>query len=66
VRSKSGKVLLRKRGEHLERGGCHVPDHGGLRRATLRGTEKRSKRLVIAALTHNLSVPLRKQTGIGT
>ncbi|MHB1082212.1 MAG: hypothetical protein ACYC67_22675 [Prosthecobacter sp.] len=66
MRSKSGKVLLRKRGEHLERGGFHVPDHGGLRRATLRGTEKRSKRLVIAALTHNLSVPLRKQTGIGT
>ena len=66
VRSKSGKALLRKRGEHLERGFCHVLDHGGLRRATLRGTEKLSKRLVIAALTHNLSLLLRKQTGIGT
>ena len=66
VRSKSGKALLRKRGEHLERGFCHVLDHGGLRRATLRGTEKLSKRLLIAALTHNLSLLLRKQTGIGT
>lgn len=66
VRSASGKALLRKRGEHLERGFCHVLDHGGLRRATLRGTEKLSKRLIIAALTHNLSLLLRKQTGIGT
>jgi hypothetical protein len=66
VRSKSGKALLRKRGEHLERGFCHVLDHGGLRRATLRDTEKLSKRLILAALAHNLSLLLRKQTGIGT
>ncbi len=66
VRSASGKALLRKRGEHLERGFCHVLDHGGLRRATLRGTEKLSKRLIIAALTHNLSLLLRQQTGNGT
>lgn len=64
--SASGKALLRKRGEHLERGFCHVLDHGGLRRATLRGTEKLSKRLIIAALTHNLSLLLRQQNGIGT
>jgi transposase len=66
VRSASGKALLRKRGEHLERGFCHVLDHGGLRRATLRGTEKLSKRLIIAVMTHNLSLLLRQQTGIGT
>jgi len=66
VRSLSGKALLRKRGEHLERGFCHVLDHGGLRRARLRGTENLSKRLIIAAMTHNLSLLLRQQTGIGT
>lgn len=36
VDSKSGKALLRKRGEHLERSFAHVLDHGGLRLATLR------------------------------
>jgi len=66
VRSNSGKALLRKRGEHLERAFCHVLDHGSLRRATLRGTENLSKRLLLAALTHNLSLLLRHQTGIGT
>jgi transposase len=66
VKSKSGKALLRKRGEHLERAFCHVLDHGGLRRTTLRGTEKLSKRLLLAAMTHNLSLLVRHQTGIGT
>lgn len=66
TRSASGKALLRKRGEHVERGFCHVLDHGGLRRATLRGTQKLSKRLILAALAHNLSLLLRQQNGIGT
>jgi transposase len=66
VRSKRGKALLRKRGEHLERAFCHVLDHGGLRRATLRGTENLSKRLLLAAMAHNLSLLLRSQNGIGT
>ena len=58
--SASGKALLRRRGEHLERSFCHVLDHGGLRRATLRGTEKLSKRHLLAAATYNLSLLLRK------
>jgi transposase len=66
TRSASGKALLRSRGEHLERGFAHVLDHGRLRRATLRGTENLSKRLLLGALTHNLSLLLRHQTGIGT
>jgi transposase len=66
VRSKSGKALLRKRGEHLERAFCHVLDHGGLRRATLRGRQNLSKRLLLAAMAHNLSLLLRSETGIGT
>jgi hypothetical protein len=60
--TKSGEV----QGEHLERAFCHVLDHGGLRRATLRGTKNLSKRLLLAAMTHNLSLLLRHQTGIGT
>jgi len=66
VQSKSGKALLRRRGEHLERSFCHVLDHGGMRRATLRGCENLSKRHLAAALTHNLSLLLRKLFGIGT
>jgi transposase len=66
VESKSGKALLRRRGEYLERSFCHVLDHGGMRRATLRGCENLSKRHLAAALTHNLSLLLRKLFGIGT
>jgi transposase len=66
TRSKSGKALLRKRGEHLERSFCHVLDHGGLRRATLHGCERLSKRQLVAATTFNLSLLLRHRFGIGT
>lgn len=66
TRSKSGKALLRARGEHLERSFCHVLDHGGLRRATLRGCEKLTKRLIGGALAYNLSLLLRHLFGVGT
>lgn len=66
TRSESGKALLRKRGEHLERGFAHVLDHGGLRRATLRGRENLTKRHMVAALSFNLSLLLRGLFGIGT
>lgn len=66
TRSASGKALLRKRGEHLERGFAHVLDHGGLRRATLRGGENLTKRHLIAALSFNLSLLLRALFGSGT
>ena len=58
TRSASGKALLRKRGEHVERSFCHVLDHGGLRRATLRGCEKLTKRHMVAAMSYNLEPPL--------
>ena len=64
--SASGKSLLRKRGEHLERGFAHVLDHGGLRRATLRGCENLTKRHLVAALSFNLSLLLRTLFGVGT
>jgi hypothetical protein len=66
TRSQSGKALLRKRGEHLERGFAHVLDHGGLRRATLRGCENLTKRYLISALSANLSLLLRTMFGAGT
>ena len=66
TRSQSGKALLRKRGEHLERGFAHVMDQGGMRRATLRGSENLTKRYLIAALSFNLSLLLRTIFGTGT
>jgi transposase len=66
VQSASGKKLLRKRGEHLERGFCHVLDHGGRRRATLRGCENLTKAYYGAALAHNLSLLMRHLHGCGT
>ena len=41
-------------------------DHGGLRRATLRGCEKLTKRHMVAAMTYNLSLLMRSLFGIGT
>jgi transposase len=66
VQSTSGKALLRKRGEHLERSFAHGLDQGGMRRATLRGTENLTKRLTAAALAYNLSLLMRKLFGFGT
>ena len=64
--SASGKALLRLRGEHLERSFAHTLDHGGLRRATLRGCENLTKREMVGALTSNLSLLLRTLFGVGT
>ena len=66
VKSKSGKKLLRKRGEYVERSFVHVLDHGGMRRATLRGRDNLSKRHQVAAMGFNLSLLMRKCFGIGT
>jgi transposase len=64
--SASGKALLRRRGEHIERSFCHLLDQGGLRRATLRGCEKLTKRQKTGALTYNLSLLMRHLFGVGT
>lgn len=66
VKSQSGKELLKKRGELIERSFCHVLDHGKLRRATLRGQENLTKRQLVGALSHNLSILMRHLTGHGT
>lgn len=66
VGSASGKSLLRRRGQHLERSFEHLLDEGGMRRATLRGRENLSKRHKVAAACYNLSQLLRRLHGIGT
>ena len=66
TRSASGKALLRRRGEYVERAFAHVLDQGGWRRATLKGCENLSKRYLMGALSFNLSLLLRSLFGIGT
>ena len=66
VGSESGKRLLRRRGQHIERSFEHLLDEGGLRRATLRGRENLSKRHKVGAACYNLSQLLRRVHGIGT
>lgn len=66
VKSQSGKALLKKRGEQIERGFAHVLDCGGLRRSTLRGRINNNKRYLCGILTFNLSLIMRKLTGRGT
>ncbi len=66
TRSKYGRALLRKRGQHIERSFAHVLDAGGMRRTTLRGLENLNKRHQIAAACYNLSQLLRRLHGVGT
>ena len=66
VKSKSGKALLKKRGEHIERGFAHVLDCGSLRRTTLKGQANINKRYLCGILAFNLGLIMRKLTGVGT
>ncbi|MEO5713875.1 MAG: transposase, partial [Luteolibacter sp.] len=66
VKSASGKALLRKRGQYIERSFAQVLDQGGLRRTTLRGKANLNKRQLAAALAFDLSLLMRKLTGYGT
>ena len=66
VQSERGKALLRQRGQHVERAFCHLPDHGGLRRATLQGEANLPKRYLMGAFTFNLSLLLCTVFGLGT
>lgn len=66
VKSASGKALLKKRGQHVERSFAHVLDQGGLRRTTLRGEGNLTKRHLAAVLAYDLSLLMRHLTGHGT
>jgi len=66
LRSRSGRWLMRHRGEFCERSFVHVLDDGGARRTTLRGRENILKRYLVQAACLNLSILLRHTLGIGT
>lgn len=66
IRGTRGKRLMRRRGELIERSFAHVYDTGGMRRTHLRHHTNILKRLLIHAGAFNLSLILRKTTGVGT
>jgi transposase len=66
LNTKTGKALLRKRGELIERSFAHLYDTGGMRRVHLRGKDNIAKRVLIHAAAFNLSLILRRIFGVGT
>jgi transposase len=66
VRSAYGKILLRRRGELIERSFAHCYETGGMRRCHLRGRENILKRQLLHLGAFNLSLILRKLLGAGT
>lgn len=66
TRRRKGRALQRKRSEIVERTFAHVCDTGGLRRMSLRGLEKVTKRYVIHAAAYNLALLMRTLFGVGT
>ena len=61
-----GRLLLRKRGELIERTFAHCYDTGGMRRTHLRKHNNILKRLLIHVAGANLGLLLRNRYGIGT
>jgi transposase len=66
VRGRRGKRLMRQRGELIERSFAHLYETGRMRRLHLRQRDNISKRLLIHAAGFNLSLIMRKATGLGT
>jgi transposase len=60
-----GKQLLRQRGELIERSFAHVLETGGMRRTHLRHHTNILKRMLVHVGGFNLSLVMRKLTGIG-
>ena len=66
IRSGTGKALLRKRGEMVERSFAHCLDSGGMRRTHLRGRANIEKRYIIHIAGFNLGLLMRSVFGFGT
>ncbi len=66
LKSGIGRKTMRRRGEMVERSFAHVLDHGGMRRAWLRGRENVHKRYLIHVAGFNLGVLTRALLGGGT
>src|SRR6202163_3551529 len=66
LNTQTAKVLMRRRGELIERSFAHLYDTGGMRRVHLRGKNNIAKRVLIHAAAFNLSLILRQMLGVGT
>jgi transposase len=66
LQTKTGKALMRRRGELIERSFAHLYDTGGMRRVHLRQRSNIAKRALIHAAAFNLSLILRHLLGVGT
>jgi transposase len=66
IRGKRGRVLLRRRGELVERPFAHCYETGGMRRTHLKGHARILKRLLIHVAGFNLALVMRKMFGVGT
>lgn len=65
TRGKRGKELMRQRGELIERSFAHNYETGAMRRTHLRHHDNIAKRLLVHVGGFNLSLVMRKLTGIG-
>ena len=65
IRGSRGMRLSRLRSELVERAFAHCYETGGMRRVHLRGHNNISKRLLVHAAGFNLSVLMRKVSGVG-
>ena len=66
IRRPRGRRQLSQRGERLERPHAHLYETGRMRRVHLRGHANIRKRLLVHACGLNLSLLMRRLTGIGT
>jgi transposase len=66
LNTQTGKALMRRRGELIERSFAHLYDTGGMRRVHLRGKNNIAKRALIHAAAFNLSLILRQVVRAGT
>ena len=66
LETKTGKALMRRRGDLIERSFAHLYETGGMRRVHLRGKENVAKWVLLQASGFNLSLILRAVMGVGT
>src|SRR6266852_2688807 len=66
LNTRTAKMLMRRRGELIERSFAHLYDTGGMRRVHLRGKNNIAKRALIHAAAFNLSLILRQILRVGT
>lgn len=66
IHGDSGKRLLRRRGELVERSFAHCLETGRMRRVYLRGRENVAKRYLVHVAAFNLSLVMRTIFGVGT